>query len=420
MNIENALTRYKGYGTNFKLFGRDIQLPETSLINSIVGPRRAGKTFLMLLCKNTIKVPEGNKIYINCEDIDFEGIQASDLDKVEEAMLRIYKPDLKLSIYLFIDEVQKFPSWDSWIRTLFDEHSYKITISGSSSELSTERMSSALRGRAINTLVMPFSFKEYCNVKGIKQEKYMKSTQSAALVSGLEEYIDYGGYPTVIEAANKELKVLILQELYTTVLQRDIIEKCGIKNQGTLRAFINAASGSACRQLAIPNLVEWFRSQKMELALQTAHNYVEAARNVFLFFLIYPYSKKPKERNTKPKLYLPDPGLLEIVGADRSKKLENAVFVELLRRGRQIYYYGKDQEVDFVIASRKVDKLIQVAYSINDPETFAKETTALFKASEALGCNDLTIITFNEERKISLGAKRIKVIPAWKWLLEKE
>ena len=419
MDIYNALARYKGYGKELKMVKREISLPKGSFINSIIGPRRAGKTFLMLIYKNSLDLPDSNKIFINGEDIDFEGMASSDLETVERAIFTAYSPDTSRDIYLFIDEVQNFPSWGRWLRTLSDQHRYRIIVSGSSSELSTDELPSELRGRAINTLVLPFSFGEYLGACGIRYGERERTDEAGALASRFRDYLEHGGYPLVVEADTPELKKLILRELYETVLQRDVIEKHRIRKSPVLRAFINAMLGSACRSVSPTAVAEWFSSQKISMSPQTGINYLNYAREVFLFFFLYPYSRKPKQRNTRPKLYLPDSGLLGLADADLSKRLENQVYVELARRSERISYLDTGtSEVDFVVEGNKgVKELIQVSYTINDPGTYARETDALLDASLKLKCDKLTILTFDEERTIKAGEHTIKVMPAWRWML---
>jgi predicted AAA+ superfamily ATPase len=419
MDIYNALLRYKGYGKGLKIMERELTLPKGNFINSIIGPRRAGKTFFMLHYKNSLNLPESNKLFINGEDIDFEGLKSSDLDIIEKSMFAIYSPDRGKEIYLFIDEVQNLPSWGRWLRTLFDEHRYKIVVSGSSSELSTDELPNELRGRAINTLIMPFSFKEYCTILKISYGEHMKMDEAGLVASKFKEYLEYGGYPLVVEADTPELKRLLLRELYETVLQRDLIEKRKVRKSAVLKAFINAMMGSVCRTVSPTVTVNWFGSQNIIMSPQTGMNYLNYAHEVFLFFFLYPYSKKPKQRNTKPKLYLPDSGLLSLTDNDMSKRLENQVFVELTRRFKHISYLDiGNSEVDFVVGNGKdITELIQVSYSINDPSTYGREIKALVDAAKILKCKKLTILTFNEEKLIELRNLVIKVIPAWKWML---
>lgn len=419
MGIENAIIRYKDYGRRMRLTERHISMHKGNFINAVIGPRRAGKTSLMLLHKGAIGLPESNKVFISGEDIDFEGIRVEDLDEIEKAVFRIYNPDKDKEIYMFIDEIQNFPSWGRWLRTLFDENRYRLIISGSTSELSTDNLPNELRGRAINVLVLPFSFAEYCAFKGIEYQKYMDPASSGYLLHSFQEFIDFGGYPLVAASDTSDSKNIVLRELYETVLQKDIIDKYSIRKSTTMKAFMNSLLGSACRPVSPARLATWFSSNGTPLSPQTALNYMAYAQSVFLIFLVSPYSRKPKERNTRPKLYVADSGLLAAVDAAFSKKLENQVFIETLRRGMRVSYYaGRNCEVDFVVENNGVaEELLQVCYSIDSPETYARETTALRKASEDLKCEKLRILTFNEQKRIEIGGKTIEVMPAWKWML---
>ena len=375
MNIENALTRYVDYARNLELIKRDITLREGNFINAIIGPRRCGKTSLMLLYMKSLGVEKNNKVFINCEDIDFVGITVNDLSKVEEAIYRIYKPDIKKGLYLFIDEVQTFPQWSRWVRTLFDEQKFKIFITGSTSDLSLDKLPSELRGRAINSLVLPFSFKEYLRAKKIMPQEYMKSDEIGKIIEALFDFLDFGGYPEITKNEDTILKHTLLSELYATVIQRDLIEKYSIRKTVVFKAFVNSLFGSACRNISMPTIIKWFEMQGTKISRVTALNYLNYAESAFLFFLIYPYSRKIKERNTKPKLYVSDTGILGLFDSDKGKKLENAVLIELIRRHENVYYYKTESaDVDFVSTKEnRACKLIQVSYSINDPETFTEK-----------------------------------------------
>jgi uncharacterized protein len=420
MNLERALVRYVGFGKNVELVNRDIVLREGNFVNAVIGPRRSGKTSLMLLYMKHLGVKESNKVFINCEDIDFVGITVSDLGSLEEAMYRVYNPVETEDIYLFIDEVQTFPEWSRWVRTLFDQRKYKIFITGSTSDLSLNNLPSELRGRAVNTIVLPFSFKEYLNVKRVVPAEYMKANEVSRVVVALSDFLDFGGYPEIVKAEDSVLKHSLLSELYATVIQRDLVERYGIRKTSVFRAFVNSLFGSACRNVSVSALVGWFEAQGTKISSQTALNYIDYVKSAFLFFLVYPYSGKVKERNTKPKLYVSDSGILDLFEPNKGKKLENTVFVELIRRGENVHYYKTaSEDVDFVLTKEnKACELIQVCYSINDPATYAREINSLLGASEKLGCSNLTIVTFNEEKTIKLDEKVVKVTPAWKWLLK--
>jgi len=423
MNIENALVRYIDYGSNIKLIERDVKLKESgSFIKAFVGPRRAGKSSMMLLIMKKLRSKGIKPVFINCEDIDFTGITINDLDRIENAIFNIYNLGSKSNIYLFIDEVQNFPEWQRWLRTLFDEGKYNIFVSGSTSELEEGRLPSDLRGRALETLILPFSFKEYCKANNIEYSKYMNINDKSKLQKALTDFLDYGGYPEVVKEKDYSLKKTLLSNIYTTVIQHDIIEKYKIRKITEFKLFLNALFGTACRNFSVSKIIHWFKEQGLSISNQSIFNYLDYAESVFLIRLLYPYSKKPKERKTKPKAYPIDSGILGLLEGSRDKKLETAVFVELLRRGEEVYYYkSSSADIDFVtLDNGKVYNIIQVSYSIDNADTYEREVHSIEKGAEELNCKNALIITFDEEKIIKTNNINIKVIPLWKWLLNSQ
>ena len=419
INIENALARYINYGSSLKLIERSIKINYSgNFIKALVGPRRAGKSSMMLILMQKLREEGEKPVYINGEDIDFVGIKADNLDDIEAGIYKVYGSNGG-RMHLFIDEVQSFPEWSRWLRTLFDENRYDIFVSGSTSELESSRLSSELRGRALETLVLPFSFHEYCAANGIKYSEYMAPEDKSALIGSLSDFLDFGGYPEVAKESNREAKKNILENLYVSVLQHDVIEKYKIRKISEFRLFVNAVFGSACRNVSVAKMARWFRQQEAGISNQTIFNYLAYIESVFLVRLLYPYSKKPKMRRTNPKVYPLDSGILGLFESSRGKKLEDVVFVELLRRGKDVYYYRRNgTDVDFVIMEKgSVSEIIQVSYSIADAGTYGREIASIEKALKELGCSRASIITFDEEKAIRVNGVQVNVVPAWKWLL---
>ena len=303
MNIENAILRYKDYGKKVKLIDRDVNLSKANFINSLIGPRRAGKSSIMLIYMNKLYKENKKVIFINGEDIDFEGLTLNDLDKIEIEIRRIYNINASDKVYLFIDEVQNFPNWSKWMRTLFDENLYNLSVSGSTSELSQDQLPIELRGRSIETLVLPFSFKEYCKAKKITYEKYLDFEKNALILNAFSDFMKYGGYPEVVKSDDIEFRKQILSSIYTTVMQKDLIDKYNIRKKPEFKLFINSLFESSCRNFSIENLIKFLDIKGLKISKQAAFNYLDYAQSVFLIHLIYPYSKKLKVRLTNPRVY---------------------------------------------------------------------------------------------------------------------
>jgi len=421
LDIELAVGRYKGAKAPIGTVKRDFVPANRRFMTAIIGPRRAGKTTLMLQIMDALPLPDSNKILLNGEDVGFEGMTADDLSKVEEAAFRTYRPDTAKDVVLFIDEVQRFPSWARWLRTLHDGGRYEIFVSGSTSELSTDRLPSTLRGRALNSLVFPFSFGEFLRAKSFGIEGRVPPERAGMAAALFDEYVEYGGFPAVVLSEGTQLKMRVLQELFDAVLQRDMLERLRVRNPPALRAFVAAVLGSAARPLSSRSIARWLETEGLRVGRQAALNYLEGAEEVFMIRRLYPYSARPKERQVNPKVYAIDTGLLGLLGADMSKKLENAVLVELLRRGRKVSYWRSavsGREVDFVVEDGgKARELVQVAYSVSGPAAYEREVGALTAAAEELGVDRLTAITSREERSLREEGKEIQVVTAWKWFL---
>ncbi|MDG6988648.1 MAG: ATP-binding protein [Nitrososphaerota archaeon] len=419
MDIDLAVGRYRGATAPRGAVKRDAAVEDGSFMSAIIGPRRAGKTTFMLQLMDGLPLPASNKVFVNGEDVAFEGMTADDLPKIEEAVFRLYRPDPTKDLRLFIDEVQRFPSWARWVRTLHDSGKYGVMVTGSTSELSTDRLPSVLRGRALNTLVLPFSFAELLRAKGAEAEGLTSPEKAGALASFADEYVEFGGYPAVVLAEGAQLKHRILQELFDTVVQRDMIERLKVRSLPLLRAFVSAVLGSACRPLSARSISRWLGAEGLKLGRQTALSYLDGAEDVFMIKRAYPFSKKPKERRVSPKVYALDSGFLALVGGDSSKKLENQVFVDLVRRGGALSYWRSQttgKEVDFVVGGRRPE-LVQAAWSVADPATYDREVGALKEAAGELGAERLTVVTSKEEKVFREGGREVEVVPAWKWFL---
>ena len=202
-------------------------------------------------------------------------------------------------------------------------------------------------------------------------------------------------------------------------MQKDLIDKYNIRKKPEFKLFINSLFESSCRNFSIENLINFLDIKGLKISKQAAFNYLDYAQSVFLIHLIYPYSKKLKVRLTNPRVYPIDQGIMRLFTEDDGKSLEDIVFIELFRRRANVMYYKSDKsDVDFAIVEKNIIKeLIQVSYSIENPNAYAREINSLINASKETGCKDLKILTFNEKKTINTENLEIEVIPIWRWLL---
>lgn len=409
------------------LIEREIKIPiEVPLKRaiSIIGPRRAGKTYTMFqLIKSILKnnIDFIRILYINLERIDLEGTTIKDLDIMINTYYEIYPDNKNKKIWLFLDEIQNVDKWEKFVRTVIDSENVQVFISGSSSKLLSKEIATSLRGRTITYVILPFSFKDYLATEKIKIEKHMSTSERLKMINSLKTYIEIGGYPEVI-LYKKEMEKILLDIVETTVY-RDIVERYKIRNTSLLKLLIKSLINSAEREFSIHKFYNFIRSKGIKASKTALYSYAGALNDVFFIFLLRKYSGSYKEiEQSLPKVYAVDNGILTSNGInDYGRLMENLVFVELKRRGKDIYYYKSPdgKEVDFVVLEKKkIKELIQVSYSLDEIITEEREIKSLLKASKELKCNKLTVITWNREEEKAINGKKIKYIPLWKWLLE--
>lgn len=409
-----------------ELIQRDVkieyEIPLRRII-SIIGPRRAGKTyFLFQIMERLIKhVGKERLFYINLEDDRLIGADIKDLRTILDIFYEIYPENKSRKVWMFLDEIQNVPNWERFVRSSMDKENIQIFITGSSSKLLSKEIATSLRGRAIPYNIYPFSFREFLRAKDFSYSAYLSSKEKAKLLNLLGEYIAFGGYPEVVLYPKEKKK--ILKEILDVTLYRDIIERYKIKNLKVLKLLLKSLLASTI--FSVHKFHNFLKSQGVKLSKNTLYNYLEYFADSFIVFPLrkLSYSHKESEQSL-PKIYFIDNGLLSMGGVESTAKLlENVVFAELIKKGytpneHLFYYLSQNKEIDFVIKEGKVKQLIQVCYAIEDYATKERELKALIKASKELKCSNLLVITWNYMGEERFKGKRIKFVPFWMWSLE--
>lgn len=407
-------------------FEREIKIPLEKPINrsiSIIGPRRAGKTYLMfnLIRKLLDKgIDKKHILYMNFEKAGLLPLDSNDLVSMEEVFYEL-NPKLKnKETWFFLDEIQNVSNWEIFVRTCLDK-GINVFISGSSSKMLSKDISTSMRGRTLTYKVFPFSFKEYILFNKIKFTKYFSSSEKSEIVSLFKKYLFDGGYPEQI-IYNKE-KEKILSNIYETTLFKDVIERENIRNIPVIRQLIKALISS--KEFSVNKFYNYLKSLNLKVSKNSLYNYVNYLGDAFFVFLLKKFDLSYKKaEQSLPKVYFIDNGILNINGIDdRGRLLENLIFLELIRREEDISYYQNllHEEVDFVLKKgKKVKELIQVCYDFENFATKERELKILIKASEEFNCNNLTLISMDKEGEEKYKNKKIKFIPAWKWCLRGE
>ncbi len=412
---------------------RDTPLP-TGLdrIVTIPGVRRCGKSSRMEAVVNELLaqgVDRRRFLWVSFDDERLVRMSSDELGDIVEAYREMY-PDIDIAtVYMFFDEIQLIDGWEYFVMRLYKHYSKNIYISGSNATMLSTELKSALRGWPVEEETLPLSFSEYCSFKGIDTTSWLEQDM-ARLRNAFTAYNSEGGFPEVVLMDNPILKAKTLQAYFDTMLLKDLVEHYGISNIEVLRYFLKRIMSNLTKPTSLRNLYNDIKSRGLKVSKDILYDWADHACDIFMFLRVPNYSRSlQKIENSQPKYYCIDNGLRDAVllpqSNDDGKKLENTVFLQLYRERTpvdRIFYYQGKGECDFVVQRGiEIHRLIQVTWDMSDDDTRRREIDGLLEARQATGCDDLTIITSDKEEEITVaGNLRIKVIPAWKWLLGRQ
>ena len=384
---------------------------KSNMAQVVIGVRRCGKS---TLCEMYLKQKNVEFAYVNFDDDRMKDMSASDLDRLLEALYMTYG-EFK---YLFLDEIQNVEGWPLFVNRLLRQKIH-LFITGSNSKLLSNELSTHLTGRNNKVELYPFSFSEYCAMKKIDTTSL--STKAKAIrKSTLHEYLQHGGFPELFNESNRRGYI---NGLLDAIIKNDIAKRFKVRNVEALRRISAYLTDNYCQEFVAKTVGDLFG-----VSNHTAENYYSYLKEAFLLIGINRFSYKSKERVRNEKVYVVDTAFsterddnfsLENLGW----KLENVVCVELMRRYKPMFcdvFYYKDtsSQVDFVVAKDgNVRELIQVSYDISNEKTRKREIRGLKNAAKQLKCNNLTLITFEDNETIEEDGLTINVIPATEWLL---
>lgn len=388
---------------------------DTNMAQVVIGVRRSGKS---TICHKVLLERDIKYGYVNLDDDRLANMQVEDLNTMLSCVYQIYGTDIP---YLVLDEIQDVDGWYLFVNRLLRTN-LKIFVTGSNAKLLSGELATHLTGRYNEIHLYPFSFSEYCRYHKIDTES-ITTKADAERKRAFIDYIHDGGFPEMQGLRNKKAYV---QSLIEAILRKDIQKRFKIRNIESLRKLAHHLINNACQEVKYDEL-----SGILGIADKTAKKYVDYLSQAFLIQLITRHSFKSKERIRNQKVYIVDSGLQgnrenALAPENLGWRMENVVYIELLRQCAHLYqdvYYYKPtpraKEIDFVVCDQnKAVELIQVAYDIDSPKAFERETSSLVKASDALICKNLTLIAFSETREVEVDGKTIHIISALDWLLQ--
>lgn len=382
----------------------------------LVGLRRAGKSTLLYKIARDL-VDEGcaweQIIYVNFEDDRLLGFTKDDFNDIVETA---YEMTTSKDIYFFFDEIQIVDGWEHFARRMADQKKH-VYITGSNAKMLSSEMESVLGGRYLSKMIMPFSFGESLDYKVIAHDESSMLTTSKVgkIKRACQDYVSTGGFPEVQLLSNKREYI---KSVYEKVLLGDIIEREQVKNKMALRLMIKKIAETVMHEVSFNSLAGNIKATGVKTSTDSMIEYATYAENAYLLFRTRNYVSKFAEKESVPRFYFYDNGLLSLFLVDKpSALLENAVAVFLKRNYEEVYFFKSSQtgiDIDFYLPEEGF--AIQVAYSLDVAEE--RETKSLISfAEKTKGIKRLVIVTNEEERIIEKRGFKIEVIPAYKFFL---
>lgn len=392
---------------------RMIDAKDTEFIKVITGVRRSGKSTLLLMFKDYLfnnKIREDNIIHINFESAIYDDIKNyKDLYKYVKSKIK------KDKIYLLLDEVQNVESWEKAINSFKVDFNIDIYITGSNAYLLSSELSTLLSGRYIEIKMYPLSFKEYL---------IFNNYDNNNLDDKFNEYLKYGGLPAItLIKDNDELVLSYLNDIYNTIVKKDIIDRNNIKSAALLENIIKYLSNNIGSPISSTKISDYLNSNKIveKSNHQTIDNYLNMLEKSFIMYKADRTDIRSKSLlKTLGKYYISDTGIRNIIlgfrNIDEGHLLENVVYLELLRRGYRVNI-GKtnDYEVDFVAENPNNIKYYQVTQTLKDEKVKMRELRSL----ENINDNYEKII-LTMDKSINKDYNGIKVMNIIDWLLREE
>ena len=368
----------------------DLNLPFAIIISGI---RRCGKSTLLRQVMKTTNSP----CYFNLEDPRATGFEVGDFQKLDE----IFTEEYGKCDYYFFDEIQNVDKWELFVRTILDKKKHFL-ITGSNASLLSKELGTKLTGRHLRHELFPFS---YC--------EFLKFTSRKAGAESFGKYLQNGGFPEYLKFGRSD----ILQELLNDIIMRDIVVRHKLRNPKSIKGMALFLTTNVGVEFSYNTLAKTFGLGSTNSAIA----FVSYLEDSYLLFTVskFDYSLKKQAVNPK-KAYTIDNGLAGVnsvsFSSHKGKMLENCVFLELRRTGKEVFYFRGDKECDFLVKEKNtITGAIQVCYELTE-DNKKREIDGIMEALEKFELPTGLILTFNQEDEVEIAGKTIKIHPVWQWL----
>ena len=414
--------------TRRRVHGR-VALPNKA--TAVIGIRRAGKTTFLHQMRRE-RMERGMALerlpYVNLEDERLAGLKAADLHVfVEEYYRRFPAMRGRETVTWCFDEIQTVPGWERFVRRLLDSERVEVFFSGSSAALLSREIATAMRGRAWEVVIHPFSFEEALRHRGqVAPERpdFLAAPERSALERAFLDYLTIGGFPEVqgLDAATRQR---LLSDYVDVAVLRDVVERHGVTNITGLRWLVRHLLGNAAGLFSVEKFYAALKSQGLAISKDTVHLLVAHLEDCFLVRTVWVEAVSERRRMVNPrKAYPVDPALIPLFDrtgrANLGHALETAVMLELERRRCTVTYVRTPdaREVDFLARQATgEEELIQVCADARDAQTAERELRALEEAATLYPKATPRLLTLTRDGLPAAAPTGVVAQPAYEWML---
>ena len=387
--------------------------PEKYLNNEeiiiISGVRRCGKSVLLQQIRD--RLPQKD-YFFNFDDDRLGNFTVENFQQLYEVFIELYGEQN----YFYFDEIQNIAGWEHFAKRLYNSGK-KVFITGSNARMLSKELGTYLTGCYIAIELYPFSFSEFLD---FREQLHLLGDISGTIARGeiqsaFNDYLKQGGFPIYLRSEDG----IVLKTLYDNILYKDVMVRNQFVNEREIKELVYYTVSNIGKLLTYTSLAKVIGVKNPT----TVKNYLEYIENTYLLFSLskLDYSVKAQLRNPK-KVYAIDNALVSRLGfhfsGEEGRLLENMVYIELRRRGGEIFYHNSGSaECDFVVRDGfRVVQAIQACYLLGSSDTREREIRGIQDAMDTYQLLEGTIITNTHEEELKYGNKMIHILPAWKWL----
>jgi len=362
-------------GTYLKQLAPFINKPQVKILTGI---RRSGKSSVLLLLKEELRsrgVSKDRIIHINLESFEY-----ADLHQAKK-LYHFVKQRIKKSerYYLLLDEIQEAEGWEKAVNSFLVDFDVDIYLTGSNSHLLSSELSTYLAGRYVEIPIYTLSFNEYLRFRNHYFPNEIQELKKAFLL-----YLHFGGFPVIHTTDyTEETTYKVVYDIYSSVILRDTLQRYKIRDIELLERVVKYAFDNIGNTFSGKNVADYFKSQQRKIDINTVYNYLTALEGAFILYRTPRYDIKGKEKlKTQEKFFVSDLSLIYAVMGFRDRMiagiLENVIFLELKRRGYQVFVGKLDEkEIDFIAEKRGEKVYVQIAYKLENESTVEREFSSL-------------------------------------------